>query len=85
MDRKARAKIEEWTDDLPPEQKIVRLFEKVRDIPLGSIGSRDPEAVYEKNVGTCSRRNLLLRELYDEGGIETKDMFTLHRFNDLVC
>jgi len=35
-------------------------------------------------MGTCSGKNLLLRELHDEIGIETKDMLTLHRFNDLV-
>lgn len=85
MDKKLRAKIvKEWVGGFPLEQNIVRLFENVRDIPFGSMGSRDPEDVYEKNMGTCSGKNLLLRELYDEIGIETKDMLTLHRFNDLV-
>ena len=85
MDEKLRAKIaEEWVGDLPLEHKIVKLFERVRDIPFGRIGSRDPRDVYEKNMGTCSGKNLLLRELYDEIGIETKDMLTLHRFNDLA-
>ncbi|GAG13701.1 unnamed protein product [marine sediment metagenome] len=85
VDRKLRAKIvKEWSGSLPLEQKIVRLFERVRDIPFGCMGSRDPEDVYQKNMGTCSGKNLLLRELYNEIDIETKDMLTLHRFNDLV-
>ena len=85
MDKKLRAKIvKEWAGNLSIEQKIVRLFEKVRDIPFGRMGSRYPKDVYENNIGTCSGKNLLLRELYDEIGIETKDMLTLHRFDDLV-
>ncbi|MBD3193397.1 MAG: hypothetical protein GF308_22365 [Candidatus Heimdallarchaeota archaeon] len=85
MDEKLRAKIvKEWTEGLPFEQKVIKLFQKVRDIPFGRMGSRDPEVVYEKNMGTCSGKNLLLRELYDELGIKTKDMLTLHRFNDLI-
>lgn len=84
-DRKLRAKIvKEWSGSLPLEQKIVRLLEKVRDIPFGSMDLRDPEDVYQKNMGICSGKNLLLRELYDEIDIKTKDMLTLHRFNDLV-
>lgn len=85
MDQKLRAKIiKKWTKDLSFEQKIIKIFQKVRDIPFGRMGSRNPEVVYEKNMGTCSGKNLLLRELYDELGLKTKDMLTLHRFNDLL-
>ncbi len=85
MDKELKSKIiKKWVEGLPFEQKIIKLFEKVRDIPFGKASSRDPKDVYEKNIGTCSGKNLLLRELYDEIGLQTKDMLTLHRFNDLV-
>lgn len=85
MDKELKSEIvKKWVGDLPFRQKVIKLFEKVRDIPFGRAGSRDPKDVYEKNIGTCSGKNLLLRELYDEIGLQTKDMLTLHRFNDLV-
>lgn len=44
MDKELKSKIvKKWIGDLPFEQKIIKLFEKVRDIPFGSAGSRDPK------------------------------------------
>lgn len=86
MDREIRIKIlKEWKiDELPPDQKIIRLFEKVRDIPFGRMGSRNPKDVYEKNKGTCSGKTFLLKELYNEIDIKTKDMICLQRWKDLT-
>jgi len=75
--------IREWANDLPLKEKIIKLFEKVRDIPYGDIGSRDPEDVYKKNKGTCSGKHELLKELYTELGIKTKNFIAMHEFNDL--
>jgi hypothetical protein len=70
--------------DLSRNQQIIKIFEKVRDIRFGSIGSRDPKDVYEKNKGTCSGKNFLLRELYKEIGLGTKDMICMQRWKDLT-
>lgn len=75
--------ISEWADDLSIEKQIIVLFEKVRDIPYGEIGSRDPYDVYKNNKGTCSGKHELLKELYQELGIKTKDFIAMHRFKDL--
>lgn len=75
----------EWgIDSLPFDQQVVRIFEKVRDIPFGHMGSRDPKDVYERNKGTCSGKNFLLRELYKAIGIKTKDIICLQRWKDLT-
>ncbi len=75
----------EWgIDGLSFDQQVVRIFEKVRDVPFGQIGSRDPKDVYEQNKGTCSGKNFLLRELYKGIGVRTKDMICLQRWKDLT-
>jgi hypothetical protein len=86
MEKDVRKKIlTEWRIlDLPLDQQIIKIFEKVRDIPFGNIGSRDPKDVYEKNKGTCSGKNFLLRELYKEIGLKTKDVICLQRWKDLI-
>ena len=70
--------------DLPADQQVAGVFEKARDILFGNIGSRDPKDVYEKNKGTCSGKNFLLKELYKGIGVQTKDMICLQRWKDLV-
>ncbi|MFH1536789.1 MAG: hypothetical protein ABID45_02260 [Patescibacteria group bacterium] len=75
--------INEWADNQPLQQKIITLFEKVRDIPYGNINSRNPQDVYEQNKGTCSGKHELLKELYEEIGIKVKKFLIVHHFNDL--
>ena len=43
--------------------KAIALFETVRDIPYGSINSRDPGQVLAHRMGTCSGKHLLLASL----------------------
>ena len=77
--------LKEWKiDTLSTDKQIVALYEKVRDIPFGSIGSRDPYKVYQANKGTCSGKNFLIKELFNEIGVETKDMIVLQRWKDLT-
>ena len=64
--------------------KMIRIFEKVRDLPYGSIGSRDSFDVYKQQKGTCSGKHQLLKELYLELGIQVQDCIVMHRFNDLL-
>jgi len=75
--------IEKWTKNQSFEAKIITLFEKVRDIPYGNIGSRNPIDVYHKNKGTCSGKHALLKALYKEIGVEVKDYIIMHKFNNL--
>ena len=72
--------IQNWTDGLPHEQKIIRLFEKVRDIPYADIGSRNASDVFKQNKGTCSGKHELLKELYQEIGVQVKNFLIMHRF-----
>ncbi|AEA47332.1 transglutaminase domain-containing protein [Archaeoglobus veneficus] len=65
------------------EEAVVRVFERVRDIPYGTIGSRHPLDVYRMNRGTCSGKHFLLRELYLALGVEVKDMLCFHRYAEL--
>ncbi|MCD6401992.1 MAG: hypothetical protein J7L73_08715 [Anaerolineales bacterium] len=81
----AKKILSDWEiDNLPRDQQIVKIFEKVRDIPFGRMGSRDPKDVYERNKGTCSGKNFLLKGLYKTIGVKTKDIICLQRWKDLT-
>ena len=75
--------IDKWTANQTIEVKIITLFEKVRDIPYGNIGSRKPLDVYSQNKGTCSGKHELLKALYKTLGIQVKDFIIMHNFNEL--
>ncbi|MCF6182286.1 hypothetical protein [Lutibacter sp.] len=72
-----------WTGNISLEEKIMLLFNKVRDIPYGSICSRNPKDVYLQQKGTCSGKHELLKGLYKSLGIPVKDYIILHSFNNL--
>ncbi|MDD4937630.1 MAG: hypothetical protein PHX34_01210 [Candidatus Shapirobacteria bacterium] len=75
--------LNEWIpNDLSLDDKIIFLAEKVRDIPYGVVDSRDPYDVYKNNMGTCSGKHELLKELYHNLGIKTQDYIVMHRFKD---
>jgi hypothetical protein len=86
MDKQLRNEIfKAWgIEGLPLDQQVINIFEHVRDIPFGRMGSRDPKDVYERNKGTCSGKNFLLKALYEGIGLETKDMICLQRWKDLT-
>ncbi|HID42165.1 MAG TPA: hypothetical protein EYP30_00030 [Archaeoglobaceae archaeon] len=65
------------------ERTLIRIFERVRDIPYGIINSRNPEDVYRKNKGTCSGKHLLLKELYLTLGMRVKDVICFHLNEEL--
>jgi len=76
--------IQKWTNHQSFNEKIITLFEKVRDIPYGTIDSRNPFEVFNKNMGTCSGKHALLKGLYIELGLEVKDFIVMHTFNNLA-
>lgn len=65
-----------------PDGSLARVFERVRDIPYGVIGTRDPEQVYLKNTGTCSGKHFLFFELAAALGFEVKHFMCSHSFRD---
>jgi hypothetical protein len=75
--------INQCADNKSQDQKIVSLFEKVRDIPYGYINSRNPLDVYNQNKGTCSGKHELLKALYEELNIPVKNFIVKHNFKDL--
>jgi len=75
--------IEHWAKDQSFNDTIITLFEKVRDIPYGDIGSRDPLEVYKQQKGTCSGKHELLKGLYTTLGLQVKDFIIIHEFNNL--
>lgn len=72
-----------WAKDQSFNDTIITLFEKVRDIPYGDIGSRDPLEVYKQQKGTCSGKHELLKGLYTTLGLQVKDFIIIHEFNNL--
>jgi hypothetical protein len=83
MDNFYKDIIVKWTGNVALEEKIMLLFNKVRDIPYGSIDSRNPKEVYFQQKGTCSGKHELLKGLYKSLGMPVKDYIILHSFNDL--
>lgn len=75
--------INSWAKNQSFNDTVITLFEKVRDIPYGDIGSRDPLQVYKQQKGTCSGKHALLKNLYLTLKIPVKDGIIMHSFNEL--
>lgn len=78
------AKVGEWAGGLPKSEQVIKLFERVRDIPYGTIGSTDPEDVLFQNRGTCGGKNGLLKGLYQAIHIPVRDILVLYNPLDLL-
>lgn len=67
--------------DIPP------IYHQVRKIPYGSNGNRDPRVVYESNVGSCSGKHILLRDLLRHADYEAEiiTMFTYFNESTPLC
>lgn len=78
--------VEEYASDCTTrEQKLVAIFENVRDIPYGTIGSgsRNPLEVYRNNRGTCSGKHFLLRDLLLSLDVKVKDVVCIHYYSQM--
>jgi len=66
---------------------IPAIYHQVRRIPYGSNGNRDPRIVYESNVGSCSGKHILLRDLLRCAGYEAEviTMFTYFNESTPLC
>lgn len=65
------------------KERIVFLFELVREIPYGNIGKRSLSAVLEQKKGSCSGKHLLLGNLYELLGLKVKYMMGKTNLRDL--
>jgi hypothetical protein len=63
------------------DSAIAPLFHAVRKIPYGSIGERDPVKVIANNLGSCSGKHILLRDLLRETGHEAEIVTIFTYFN----
>lgn len=73
----------EMTGGSEGEEAVASIFRGVRDIPYGSMGSRDPLEVYGRNMGTCGGKHLLLADLLERLDLPVKHHLAFHRFADL--
>lgn len=57
---------------------LADIYHAVRRIPYGSTGERDPVKIIANNLGSCSGKHILLRDLLRESGwtSEVVTMFT---------
>lgn len=57
-------------------QRVAALYHAVRRIPYGSTGERDPAQVIARNLGSCSGKHILLRDVLRASGF-TADVVTI--------
>jgi hypothetical protein len=63
------------------DSAMALLYHAVRKIPYGSIGERDPVKVIANNLGSCSGKHILLRDLLRETGHEAEIVTIFTYFN----
>lgn len=74
-------KILEKYKNLPEGQKIVKLFEIVRDIPYGDVQPRSPENCWKQKKGPCSTKNIVLYDLYKALGVPVQKWMCSFQYN----
>jgi len=60
---------------------VTDVYHAVRKIPYGSTGERDPLKVIANNLGSCSGKHVLLRDLLREAGWEAEIITMFTYFN----
>ncbi len=62
---------------------VVRLFERVRDIPFSFAAHSDADTLLACGFGTCAPKHALLARLYAAAGLETRFVYVSFRFDDM--
>jgi hypothetical protein len=62
-------------------QELPTIYHAVRNIPYGSTGERDPVKVIANNLGSCSGKHILLRDLLREAGRDAEIVTMFTHFN----
>ncbi len=60
---------------------VSAIYHAVRNIPYGSTGERDPVKVIAGNLGSCSGKHILLRDLLRETGRKAEVITMFTHFN----
>jgi len=60
---------------------VADVYHAVRNIPYGSTGERNPVKVIANNLGSCSGKHVLLRDLLREVGWEAEVITMFTHFN----
>ena len=60
---------------------VTDIYHAVRNIPYGSTGERDPVKVIANNLGSCSGKHILLRDLLREVSWEAEVITMFTHFN----
>lgn len=60
---------------------LPEIYHAVRNIPYGSTGERDPVKIIANNLGSCSGKHILLRDLLRETGTEAEVITMFTDFN----
>lgn len=73
----AEAKYIEWTKGRTPEESMVNIFDKIRDIPYYVITEhldleKGPQGMLEENKGSCTPKHYLLGMMYRELGVSVR-------------
>ncbi len=80
------AAYQEFLGSIPDDGglRLVQLYHAVRNIPYGSAGMRDPIKVIENNVGSCSGKHILLRDLLRAEDYEAETITIFTHFNEKI-
>lgn len=76
--------LKEWCPQSSHHKAYICVFEKTRDIPYGSTGERNPENIVEEKLGSCSGKHILLNNLFQLLGFDSKVLTCSHYFNDAL-
>lgn len=60
---------------------LTEIYHAVRKIPYGSTGERDPVKIIANNLGSCSGKHILLRDLLRETGRDAEVITMFTHFN----
>jgi hypothetical protein len=60
---------------------VADIYHAVRKIPYGSTGERDPVKIIANNLGSCSGKHILLRDLLREVDWEAEIITMFTHFN----
>ena len=60
---------------------VADIYHAVRKIPYGSTGERDPVKIIANNLGSCSGKHILLRDLLREVDLEAEIITMFTHFN----
>jgi len=68
--------------ELSAELSVGEIFSLIRDMPYLRARSRQPKVILEEWRGTCSGKHYLLKELFQEMGLEARIVMCTHQFTE---